>query len=204
MRKSLNFISSKFDELQKENKEMRKSLNEEIKARKRLTERVEELEEVLESGERSTVRNNIVMSGIERQERRERTTEIVLKVLKAMNININESEIVNARRMDDNKESSPIIVELKTKDQQNEILKTRKTIGAISTVECSLKGKTSNIYINEQLTRRTSNLFFRARETKKDKLYKYLWTRENKIYIKKSETSNKIRIKSIEDLISLQ
>lgn len=204
MRKSLSFISTMFEEMRRENAELKKKVNEEIKQRKKLAERVGELEEALEGGERDKIKNNIVMSGIERQDRREKAREVVMKVIRAMKLNINEHEILNARRMDENRDNSPIVVEMKTREVQTEIIKARKTIGSITTTECELKGKNTNIYINEQLTRRMSGLFYKAREAKKEKQYKFLWTRENKIYMKKTETSTKIRIRNNDDLETLQ
>lgn len=67
------------------------------------------------------------------------------------------------------KKNSPIVVELKTEKSKEEVLKARKNLGRINAKDCHLKGKNNEIFINEQLTRMTSTIFYSAKELKKRK-----------------------------------
>lgn len=101
-------------------------------------------------------------------------------------------------------ETSPIIVELKTEALKAVILQARKERGPIKIKECQLKGKNNSIYINEQLTMTLNKLSYEARTLKKENKIKYAWTRDGNIYIRKTDTSNKIKVTTLQDLQKLE
>ena len=59
------------------------------------------------------------------------------------------------------------------------------------------------IYINEHLTSLNKQLFRDAKAKKRTLGYKYLWTRNGKIFIRKTDTSQAIAITSDEDVLAL-
>lgn len=203
MKKSMDYMSAKFDEIQEENKELKKCLKETEKENKNLKERVQNLEMIIDGAERDKIRRNIIINGIEKQDREENMVEIVRNVMRKINVDI-ESNIVKCHRKDTKKENSPIVVELKTEKTKEEILKAKKNLGRINAKDCHLKGKNNEIFINEQLTKMMSTLFYSARELKKEKKIKYVWTRDGNIYVRKTDTSQKIKIKTITDLKKIE
>lgn len=58
----------------------------------------------------------------------------------------------------------------------------------------------TNIYINESLTTYSRKLFLAAKKTKHEKHFKYLWTRDGKILMRKIDGEKYIVIKSFDDL----
>ena len=64
------------------------------------------------------------------------------------------------------------------------------------------KFRNNDIYINEHLTTRNKHLFNLAKDKKRSKNYKFLWTRNGKIFIRKDERSDPITI-DCEDTISV-
>lgn len=60
------------------------------------------------------------------------------------------------------------------------------------------------IYINEVLSKDQANLFWMVRTFKKNYNYKYVWTANQRIYIRKSTDSDAIQIKSKADLDTLE
>lgn len=203
MEKSLEFMSAQFEQIRNENKEIKQIMKENEKENKELKERINTLETLMEQIEKENIKNNIIINGIDIQGKQENTTEVVNNILKKLNI-IPEGKIEKCYRKNQQQEKSPIVVKLKNEETKIEILKTRKTIGEITTKDCLLKGKGSQIYINEQLTNKINNIFFHTRELKKNKKIAFAWTRDGNIYAKKTETSQKVKIKSMEDLQDLQ
>lgn len=203
MEKSLDFMSTQFEQLRKENEEIKQMLKENEKENQELKERINILETTVDEIERENIKNNIIINGIEMQNKQENTKEIVSKLINKLNISPKD-KIEKCYRKNEQQENSPIVVELKSEEAKAEILKARKTIGAITTKDCLLKGKESQIFINEQLTSRLNKIFFHVRELKKNKKITYAWTRDGNVYAKKTATSQKIKIKTNEDLLNLQ
>jgi hypothetical protein len=56
------------------------------------------------------------------------------------------------------------------------------------------KWNNTAIYVNEQMTSTFRNLFFKTRNTVKEVGYKYIWFKNNKIFVKKNEGSKIIII----------
>ena len=71
-----------------------------------------------------------------------------------------------------------------------------------STTDVGFK-ESSRIYINEELSREQSALFWKARGFKKDHNFKYIWTFGQKIYLRKTPDSDAVLINSEEDLEAL-
>ena len=59
------------------------------------------------------------------------------------------------------------------------------------------------VYIHEHLTKPQSDLYFRAKDVMKEASYKYIWTRDQKIYIRYNETSKPTNIESEADLLKI-
>lgn len=193
-------MAEKFDEMQRENGNLRKLLREGEAERVEMRERLERLESIVESIEVEKIENNVIITGVERQSGSEKARDVVMKIFKKVLKDVREESVVKAYRMNDRRENSPLIVQLERKEQKVELLKARREMGSITTIECSLKGKTSHIYINEQLTPYTNDLFYKARGVKREKKYQHLWTRDGKIYIRKDDNSERIRIRNKPDL----
>jgi DNA repair exonuclease SbcCD ATPase subunit len=74
----------------------------------------------------------------------------------------------------------------------------------VTTNTLGIEGKDSNIFINEQLSKQESDLFYRVRQRKKDLSYKYAWTFHGHVFMRKDKASDAVRIKSEDDLIDLK
>ena len=65
------------------------------------------------------------------------------------------------------------------------------------------KLKNSNIYINEHLTKKNSDIFYKARQLRKVNKLHSCWTINGSTFIKLTENSNKKRISHIDELEDL-
>ena len=61
----------------------------------------------------------------------------------------------------------------------------------------------NQIFVNEYLTFSQRSLFHKVRNWKKDNQYKFAWTRDQKIYLRKAENSKIFQIHSDSDLKDL-
>lgn len=202
MERAIEFMSNKFDELKKENEETRKLLKQQEKENKQLKHKIHDIEKTMEKLEWEKLENNIIINGVEKQEKEENTKEAVEKIIKKLKIREANISMKDCYRND--KQESQIIVKLNNKESKINILKARKEIGIIKTIDCGLKGKNNVIYINEQLTTRANKIFYYARQLKKENKIKYAWTRDGKIYIKHHESDEKVRICEEDDLNKFQ
>ena len=58
----------------------------------------------------------------------------------------------------------------------------------------------NKVYINENLTRKNKELFNSTLKIKKEKGFKYIWTNQGRIYLRKNEASSPVHIKNQSDL----
>ena len=66
-----------------------------------------------------------------------------------------------------------------------------------------LKG-TTNLFINENLTLLRKRLFWKTEQKVKEAGYKYIWTSNGNIFVKKVDEANPIAVNSEKDLNFIQ
>lgn len=147
-------------------------------------------------------RTNIEIAGIPESEN-EDMSKILSKIDEISDTNIVDNLIIAHRVPSFKKDKpKPIIVQMKSKQTRDEILKKLKN-RRLTTSEINNRFEDMPIYVNEHLTHELKSLFYHARNFKKENNYKFCWTRDGKIFIRKDETSRILRIKLIEDLNQL-
>ena len=117
--------------------------------------------------------NSLRLHGIPETEG-EDTDRVFIKTMKDnLNLEINPMEISNSHRIGKpGTEKRPLIVKLTRESTKNKIFKVKK----------ELKSKDSMIFINEDLTQKTSSFFKQVRDLKKEGLIKRTWTRDGKVF----------------------
>ncbi|KAF9803255.1 hypothetical protein SFRURICE_007101 [Spodoptera frugiperda] len=70
----------------------------------------------------------------------------------------------------------------------------------LTTADLNLHGQPKRVYVNEHLTRSNARLFHLAREAGQRSRYKYVWTREGRIYARKEDGVSAVRIRSDADI----
>lgn len=168
---------------------------------KKLEAKVETLEHKVDANEQSTKLKNIEIKGIP-YKNGENTDDICQKLLNTLNeesINTNEFESCYRRHI--KKDQSNIIIKLKNTSIKNLIIKeakkknlTTKNLG----FQCN-----SRIFINEELTAFRKELFYLALQKKKELNWKFIWSTNGQILMRKSENSKIIPISNKKDLEKL-
>ncbi|CAH0564484.1 unnamed protein product [Brassicogethes aeneus] len=160
------------------------------KDNEQLKKKVYHLEDRLNTIEQKSKENNLIISGIVKQEIQ--TTEIVTKIMETMEINVEMGDI-KCNRIN-KKEDSPILVQFPNKTYKMEVFKKRKELKTIRSDQCGLKGE-KQIYFNDDLILYYQNLFKKAREFKKDNRLKAVYCLSGRIHIivKEGDTPKIIR-----------
>lgn len=144
-------------------------------------------------------RCNLEISNLPESEN-EKMEEILSKIDELSDTNIAENLIVAHRVPNYNKEKpKPIIIQVKSKAVRDEILKKLKN-RKLSSVEINSRFTDTPIYANEHLTPELKEIFFHARKFKLENNFKFCWTKDGKIFLRKNESSGILRIKSLDDL----
>ena len=99
-----------------------------------------------------------------------------------------------------NKEKpKPIICQLNNKPLRDSLLKKLRSI-KISARQVNPRFPDLPVYFNEHLAPEIKNIFFHARKAKTELKFKFCWTRDGKIFLRKDESSKIFRINSLDDL----
>lgn len=202
--KSLTFNSEKIDDFINEMKEMREKQDTLMKENMELKEKVKTMEHAVEEMEQYSRNRNIQIDGIPIQ-KDENLEEMVKVISKEIDVEINNGEIDVVHRIPtrSKKHPEPIIVQFTTRRKRDEMIQKGKE-KKINTTTFNLSGPTNDVYINEHLTKQRKQLVYEAKQIKKAKNYKFVWTKGGKVFIRKNETSNIIQLHTLEDLEKIQ
>ncbi|CAG5033796.1 unnamed protein product [Parnassius apollo] len=112
-------------------------------------------------------------------------------------------------RNDDNKktilgrESSDIpniIVRFTQRKRKSDMLAAVRVRRGLTTADLGLDGASRPVFINDHLAPHNKILFGKARKLGKELHYKYIWSRDCKMFLRKSDTSKIIQISNEHDL----
>ena len=129
---------------------------------------------------------------------------IVVAVSKEIGVEIKREEIEAIHRIPTKNSSrpKPIIVEISSRKKRNQLLTAKKGKRIIHD-KVFRNGKSELVYINESLTKYHKELLYKSKSAATEKGYKFTWTKDGKIYTRKTETSTVKRIKNENDLDKL-
>jgi hypothetical protein len=209
--KSLNESHEKIDENNKIIQEQAKMLQEltlsiekERAENKKLLARIEKLEERLDESEQYSRRNAVEIFGIPQRED-ENVIEVIQKVGDAIGMPISETMVDACHRLGKGKSQNQapgIIVKFVRRIDKAQFMIKKKLAKDLSTAKLGLS-VTRPIYINDSLTKRRRELLSAARQAKREHGFAFVWTREGRILVRKSETGPVVEIKNMDDLRKL-
>jgi hypothetical protein len=143
--------------------------------------------------------NNLLIQGIKEEEEENVQEKLINTLKEKLEITVTEDDIPqvfrlgkksNTEQKDAKKTERVIKVVCKNLEKKNQILKAR----------VKLKKKNEDIWINEDLTPRRSQLAYKARKKVKEGKAKQTWTADGKVFIKKTTEGKPTRIDGQEDL----
>ena len=151
-------------------------------------EKIEKFDELEQYGRSQ----NLEIAGVP-QQLNEYTDSIVLEVAKLLNVIVPPDHISTSHRLPKKPNHSTndsvcpptIIVWFMNRDTQNKMFANRKFIYNLGLKQFSLPG-TEKIFINENLTQTCKKLFWQTKQKTKKEEWKYYWTVNGYIFVKKT------------------
>lgn len=160
----------------------------------------------VKSMEQDKSNKTLILKGIPHTNK-ENLCKIVETLAQKLEVHCKSSDIDGVFRLKSSNDSSkapPIIVKLNSMSTRDKFYDGRKMMARNSISTRTLGFETDDkIYINEQLSKSTQDLFYKARCKKRDLGYKYAWTFHGNIFMRKSKESDSLKNVSDGDLVDL-
>lgn len=218
---SMAYMNTQFEDYKKENNDLKKllaSLSSELKnvkdENKILKEslsgvsmRIKALEDEHLRQQQWVRLQNIEITGLP-EDKGENTTDIVLKLIQHLKISVDSSDIDFAHRVQPRNtvsadRSRPIVVRLKQRALKDKIIAAARKHKHLYCNELGMRGGNNKVFINEHLTRENKLLLRSCKLKASEVNYKYIWTKNCRIFARKNDTSPPIPINSSSDLIKI-
>lgn len=169
---------------------------------------IAELKMDLNERDQETLSNDVEIVGIS-ETKHEGLVHIMLTVANKLGINMEERDIVSVSRVGIERppvedapvaRPRPLVVRFARRSLRDRVLSAARVRRMLSTTDMGLPGTPCTFYINERLTKFNRHLFYLARQASTRAKWKYAWTREGKIYVRREHGAPRIRIRSDLDL----
>lgn len=187
------------EELRRDNKTMRR---EQEKMKATIAEMEKEINNLKEQASLNEAasnaqerKKNVIVVGVNRKEE-------IKKVFRKLEIYIPE-EAMKMRQLPSKNIIKPILVSFEDEKTRNLVMENRKKMGTLISDSLELEGEKRRIYINEDLPREVQDLLKKAKELRGSG-YRYVWTKENKVFCRKSEYSKILLIRNTNHIEQLK
>ena len=195
IKKSQDFLSSKFDALVISVNELKIANSALRDQNAQLRERVDTLEAKIAAAEvdaenlKQYLRRDLLeIHGVPVLEG-EDTNGIVKQVTQLLNsdLELNESDISISHRLPANEGSIPsIIVKFTRRDKRDRIYSLKRNLSTKSALDLGFRQE-SRLFINESLTQKCRELLKEVKSFKRNKHFKFVWTKQGKVFLRKDE-----------------
>ncbi|CAG4981480.1 unnamed protein product [Colias eurytheme] len=174
---------------------------------------VDQLQKRLNDAEQQQLLNDVCISGVP-EENGENLTHIVMSLANKLSFDLDERDIVSAHRMgrqQSRQESntdgavSParprtIAVRLTRRRVRDEFLRAARVRRGADTAGTGIGGAARRFYVNEHLSKYHSRLFHLARERAAAESWRYVWSKEGRIFVRRDPKASSHRIRCEEDI----
>lgn len=210
-RTSLEFFSEKVDksnELMEEVRESCKKIkkeNFEIKEENRVLKKsVASLEQRMRNMEQYSRQSNIEISGVP-ETKGENMEDLLEDVAKAVNVELKKERVVAAHRVPtyDSSRVPSIIVKFTTRLDRDIWIQAFREVRPLTADKINRRFSKAKVFINEHLSPENKQLLNKTKERAKEQGYKYVWSREGKIFVRWDKGEKCIKVEGIDDLEKL-
>lgn len=167
-----------------------------------LRKRVEDVTNQMDDLEQYSRRNTVEIYGVP-SEPEEDVAEIVVNVCKSVGVDVSKNSIDACHRLRkrENRPTAGIAVRFVRRDDVEDLIQGRKTMGDLNTQHIGFAGEPKPVYVNRSLTARRRLLFAKAKKVQREKGFKFVWTDMNgNVRMKFKEGDKVIKIYSEKDL----
>ncbi|XP_060810237.1 uncharacterized protein LOC132904328 [Amyelois transitella] len=176
-----------------------------------LEETVSQLKLEIQDRDQEVLGNDIEIASFP-EGKNENTTHLILTVAKKLGVELEERDVVKAQRVGPVpapaeegavRRPRPLVVRLARRDTRDSLLRAARVRRGVTTEGMDLQapGPSRKFYVNERLTKVNRRLFQKAREAAKRANFRFVWTREGKIYTRKEQGTASIRLRTDCDIV---
>ena len=214
VKKSIQFLNEKYEEVQKENKGLNSQISEIKQENAERNESIKNLEKEnqlltikVDELENMTRLSNLELHGVP-VKANENLDRVIISLLKIVEPKISQDDVESSFRLkkssyakDNKPTASPIVVKFKSKATRMHIIMNKKKLLGHNFHDINID--TERVYINENLIPNTKALFYKTNIERKQRNYKFIWTRNGAIKVRKDDNSTILTIKNLNDLNKL-
>lgn len=191
-------------------KEHEETINRQQNTITELTEALQQLQKSQNALEQDALMDEFEIAGIEEAEN-ENLHHMVLITATKLGVSLAADEVCKVYRAGAKRPRGvstpetlkntprPIVVKLLRRSKRNEVVKAARTRRNI-TSENIVPGPINKVFINERLTKYNRSLFYTTRQRSAMYRYRYCWTSNGCIYVRKAEGAAAIHIRSIPEI----
>ena len=206
LRQDVSRLTARVDDLSSKQEDRIRELENRDLEIANLKMQVTELQEQLQYQTQASLRNELEIAGVP-ETSNENTTHLLTVIATKVGVNLQNADIDwTARAGPRNPASSekrfprPLVVRFTRRAIRDEVLKAGKTRRGLTTKDMELGPRESKIFINERLTRHNRLLFRDARKRAAAAGFKYCWTHNGDVFIRKTEGFQAIKLRTQADL----
>ncbi|XP_049871806.1 uncharacterized protein LOC126370826 [Pectinophora gossypiella] len=170
---------------------------------------VAQLQQDLDDRDQEMLQNDIEISGVP-EESGENVTHLVAACAAKLGMTVDDREIVSCMRVGGVRADSGgvprprnIAVRLARRTARDQFLRAARVRRTLTTEGMGLRSEPRRVYVNERLTKRNRSLFGRARMLASGLNWRFVWTRDGRIFTRRDQGDPVNRIRSEKDLDSV-
>ncbi|XP_047024341.1 uncharacterized protein LOC124633214 [Helicoverpa zea] len=172
---------------------------------------VEELRRELNDRDQELLANDIEVSNLP-EEQAENPTHLIKALGHKLGISLEDRDIVSAERVGGRQLNAtnsagptisrprPIVVRLARRDLRDQLMASARVRRGATTADLGMPGPAQRFFLNERLTKVNRLLFRQAREAASALGWKFVWTKQGRILVRKAPGDKAQRIRTEGDL----
>ncbi|XP_063380282.1 uncharacterized protein LOC134666906 [Cydia fagiglandana] len=217
LQQNINCVNEKVKALELENVDLKSKLakceSNQSPGIRALQDSVTRLETELNDRDQAALSNDLEISGIP-EFKEESAVHIVLATAKKIGVPLEECDVVSVERAGPVRDAAqaagpesarprprPLVVRLARRAVRDALLKAARVRRGANTEGIGLPDHTASKFnVHDRLTRKNRILFGKARERGRSEQWRFIWSIDGRIYVRKSESSRVYRIRTESDL----
>jgi predicted flap endonuclease-1-like 5' DNA nuclease len=213
MHNSMNFMNDKFEEVMEQQKRAQKTIKELQADNNSLQSTVSILQSRVNQLEQSARSNNIEVQCLP-ENKSEDLLKCIKKIGEAINCELFEDDIMRITRIAKFQKDSPrprsVVVEFKNHKLRDTFLAAAINFNKnnpkdrLNSSHLDFTDRKTPIYICEHLSVANKALHAVARQTAKEKGFKFVWVRGGKVYLRRNESAGFLIVKDLESLAAIK
>lgn len=165
---------------------------------------------LLSNKEQQQFRKDIEVTGLT-EDTNENLPHIAATLASVLGVNLDPKDLDDVRRVGPKAGKNgkdvrprPVIITFFRREARDQLLRAAKSRRGLTTDKFGVPGNSRKVFINEHLTKENRILFSKARTAGNDLKFKYTWTNNGNIFMRRSDTSSILRVTSESTLHNLR